>query len=110
MASHSGNSRPHSPVRSSASMVATAVGPADSSTSRSSSASRGQGSGISGAAAATRSTRPTSVSGRASRASTISPAYSTTPSSRGWRLGRRTSADTPLRGSAFSAVRSPVSA
>ncbi|CAG7332791.1 hypothetical protein PICSAR65_03403 [Mycobacterium avium subsp. paratuberculosis] len=129
MASHSGNSRPHSPVRSSASMVVTVVGPADSSTSRSSSASRGQGSGISGAAAAsrlsvaapigkpvladaaaTRSTRPTSVSGRASRASTISPAYSTTPSSRGRRLGRRTRADTPRRGSAFSAVRSPVSA
>ena len=42
-APHSGNSLPHKPVRSSASMVATAVGPAASITSRSLSAWRGHG-------------------------------------------------------------------
>ena len=49
-APHSGNSLPHSPVRSSASIVATAGGPAASITSRSLSAGRGQGVRSSGAA------------------------------------------------------------
>ncbi len=48
-APHSGNSLPHKPVRSSASMVATAAGPAASITSRSLSAWRGHGVRSSGA-------------------------------------------------------------
>ncbi|CPA46142.1 Uncharacterised protein [Mycobacterium tuberculosis] len=68
------------------------------------------GNPVSADAAATRSTRPGSCSGSASRASTISPAYSTTPSSSGRRFGRRTKAEMPRRGNAFAAVRSPASA
>ncbi|CNI16209.1 Uncharacterised protein [Mycobacterium tuberculosis] len=116
-------------MRSSVSIVFTIVGPASSTTNRSSNASRGHGVGMSGTlaasrlsvaaaigkpvsadAAATRNTRPGSLSGCASRASTISPSYSTTPSFSGRRFGRRTKAEMPRRGSAFCAVRSPVSA
>ena len=53
-APHSGNSLPHKPVRSSASIVDTAAGPAASITSRSLSACRGHGVRSSGAVAASR--------------------------------------------------------
>ena len=115
-APHSGKSRPHSPVRSRVSMTAMVSGPAANMTRRLSNASRGHGVGSSGAvsasrvsvdteigkpvtadAAATRSSNAGSLCGRASRASTISPAYSTTPSSSG-RRGRRRIADIPRRG------------
>ena len=100
-------------------MTAIVSGPAVSMTKRLSNASRGHGVGSSGAvsanrlsvdtaigspviadAAATRSNSTGSLCGRASRASTISPAYSMTPSSSG-RRGRRRIADIPRRGSAL---------
>ncbi len=108
-------------------MVATAVGPAASITSRSLSACGGHGVRSSGAvspsrasvdaaigrpvvadAAATRRIRPGSRSGRASRARITSPPNSMTPSSSGRRTGRRNAAN-PRRGSAFAAVRTPAS-
>ncbi|SHU20898.1 Uncharacterised protein [Mycobacteroides abscessus subsp. abscessus] len=124
---HSGNSLPHSPVRSKASMVANAGRPDSSSTSRSLRASRGHGVRSSGAdsakrarvdaaigrpvvadAAATRKISDGSRSGRASRASTTSPACSTTPSSIGRRTVRR-SAEIPRRGMELAAARKPTS-
>ena len=128
-APHSGNSRPHRPVRSSDSTTSTSGRPAPSSDSSSASAVRGQGSRSSGAVsarwcrvpaatgspvraavAATRSTSAGSRAAAASRASATSPRCSTTPAASGRRTGGRRSAARPRRGRAARAERRPTSA